>query len=174
MARELSISLKKESNIGCCTVLDESSSDCVSVKVDLKDPQSCQEFTSVIGSELLFWLEQEQSIAESDPPTDQKNADEWANAEMVDVTVYCDSSGLFSEEECEQDNLCELAFPLVLLREYYDQNRQAYENEQIAHLKCRPEECSFEAWLEDAYTADSTDALCDYARQRQFYPKRQK
>ena len=84
---------------------------------------------------------------------------EWNGAEMVEVTIYCDTTGYFSEAECVSDNLCEMKFPRQIVKDYFMQQRG------------ESSEGDFDKWLNDECTADETDGLFDYAKQRGFTPR---
>ena len=71
------------------------------------------------------------------------------------MTVYCDSTGLFSEEECNSDNLTEMVFPDEIVRKWFDKNiKEEYKNEYP--------DLTFEYWVNELYTADETDGLYDF------------
>ena len=38
------------------------------------------------------------------------------NETLIPVCVYCDSTGLFSETECERENLTDMYFPVCTRR----------------------------------------------------------
>ena len=82
--------------------------------------------------------------------------DQESSPKMIDITVYADTTGLFTEEEIEKENLAYLSFPLEIV--------QAYAS------KINPE-LTFEQWLND-YTADWTEGLYDFAKQQGFKAKR--
>ena len=71
---------------------------------------------------------------------------------MIDISVYADSTGLFTNEEIETENLAHLSFPLGIVQSYA--------------LRTKPE-ISFKQWLDD-YTADWTTDLYDFAKQQGF------
>ena len=76
---------------------------------------------------------------------------------LIEVTLYCDTTGLFIEDECDSENLTEMLFPEWLVRKWYEEtaDKEAYR--------------SFGDWLEN-YTADDTDGLYDYALALGFTP----
>ena len=71
----------------------------------------------------------------------------------IPVCVFCDTTPLYTEEECDRDNLCSLQFPEHIEREWYG------------------ESTGFEDWLEE-YTADETVGLYDFAKQYGFKAER--
>lgn len=79
--------------------------------------------------------------------------------ETVDVTVYCDSTDLFTEEECEKENLCELTFPRYIVESYA--------------RRYMPESMDLDNWLEE-YTADEAEDLYWYAVRLGYKAKRYK
>ena len=62
----------------------------------------------------------------------------------INITVYASSTGLFAEEECDTENLTEIAVDELLLKRWVDEN--------IYRFK------SYAEFL-DTYTADDTDRL---------------
>lgn len=91
---------------------------------------------------------------------------EKKNEKLIPVCIYCDSTGLFSEEECWSENLTDMMFPEWIVREWYKEN----EKECIEDCKAEHETPCFENWIKNSYTADSTDGLYDFAVQKGFDP----
>ena len=85
---------------------------------------------------------------------------------LIPVTIYCDSTGLFSETECNTDNLTDMLFPEWIVNEWYK------ENERVFAFKC--EAAGYEAnaynWYTEVYTADDTDGLYDFAVEKGYDP----
>ena len=71
----------------------------------------------------------------------------------IPVCVFRDTTPLYTEEECNRDNLCSLQFPEYIVREWYG------------------ERTGFKDWLE-GYTADETVGLYDFATQYGFRAER--
>lgn len=89
------------------------------------------------------------------------------NAErLIPVTIYCDSTGLFSEEECNTNNLTDMLFPGWIVNEWYK------ENEKVFAFKCEAEgyEANVYNWYTEVYTADDTDGLYDFAVEKGYDP----
>ena len=93
--------------------------------------------------------------------------------QMVAVCVYCDTTGLYTEEEYEIENLTELDFPLSLLREYYESNRKEFVEEIVDELGIPDETATFDLWRKEVYTADSTINFYDFCAERGFYAQRE-
>ena len=91
---------------------------------------------------------------------------EKKNEKLIPVCIYCDSTGLFSEEEYCAENLTDMMFPEWIVREWYKEN----EKECIKDCEAEHEEPCFENWINNSYTADSTDGLYDFAVQKGFDP----
>lgn len=91
---------------------------------------------------------------------------EKKNEKLIPVCIYCDSTGLFSEEECCSENLTDMMFPEWIVREWYKENEKAC----IEDCKAEHEEPCFENWINNSYTADGTDGLYDFAVQKGFDP----
>ena len=88
------------------------------------------------------------------------------NEKLIPVCIYCDSTGLFSEEECCSENLTDMMFPEWIIREWYKENEKAC----IKDCEAEHEEPCFENWINNSYTADSTDGLYNFAVQKGFDP----
>jgi len=88
------------------------------------------------------------------------------NAKLIPVTIYCDSTGLFSEEECNTDNLTDMLFPGWIVEAWYK------ENEIVFASECEAE--GYEAnpynWYTEVYTANDTDGLYDFAVEKGYDP----
>ena len=76
------------------------------------------------------------------------------------MTIYCDSTGLFSESECNVDNLTEMIFPEEIVRKWFDDQQ---EKEYIWTGY------EFENWMNE-YTADDTDGLYEFAIKNGYKP----
>ena len=79
-------------------------------------------------------------------------------ANKIEVTVYRDSTGLFSENEFGVDNMCEMMFDEAVVEEWFEENVSPYVD------------YGFEVWYLDEYTCDDTDGLYDFAVSRGDHP----
>lgn len=69
----------------------------------------------------------------------------------IEVTIYCDTTGLFSEAECNRDNMCDMMFEESIVEQWFE--------EKISpHV-----DYGFEQWFTEEYTCDDTDGLYSYA-----------
>lgn len=96
------------------------------------------------------------------------------NEELLSVCLYCDQTGLFSEWECEQDNLCDMYFPPEVLKEWYLQNEDLISSVQAEVTKEIFQEMGDSAWkywLDYVSTADDTDGLFQFAMDRGVIPR---
>lgn len=75
---------------------------------------------------------------------------------LIDMIVYCDTTDLYSEEECVIENLTHLEFPEILLQNYMD-----YDSDE-----------EFWRWYHDESTADDTEGLYEYCKARGFKAQR--
>lgn len=76
----------------------------------------------------------------------------------LEVTIYCDSTGLFSESECNADNMCDMMFDEAVVEEWFE--------EKISpHV-----DYGFEVWYLEEYTCDDTDGMYDYAVAKGDHP----
>lgn len=73
------------------------------------------------------------------------------------VCIYCDSTGQFSERECEKDNLVDIDFPDHIVHAWYKYHTST--------------EKTYDAWL-DTFIADDVDGLYDFAKKHGFEWKR--
>lgn len=76
-------------------------------------------------------------------------------SKKIEVDVYCDSTGLFSEHECDIDNGCCMLFDEEIVRLWFVQNEF---------------EGSYKTWLSDEYTCDDTDGLYHFAVEHGCHP----
>lgn len=78
----------------------------------------------------------------------------------IEVSIYCDSTGLFSEAECNADNVCDMMFDREIVEEFF-------------HTFVKPDygwDITFDQWYEDEYTCDGTDGLYGYAVDKGDHP----
>ena len=80
---------------------------------------------------------------------------------MMLVTVYCDSTGLYTEAECDMDNMTEMWFPIELVRKYMKDNWDVTDDYEFWH------------WFVEESTADEVSELYNYALDRGFQAKRE-
>lgn len=90
--------------------------------------------------------------------------------EMISICVYKDTTGLFADYEMV-DNLIDIEFPEWIVRKWYEENKGNNDEETAHELNKLIEECTFEDWIKEVYTADGTDGLCDFAIENGFTPK---
>lgn len=83
------------------------------------------------------------------------------------VTIYKDTTDLFTQEEISIDNIAELEFPDEIVRKYFD----TYILDSFRTDENISGDAFFEDWLEE-YTADDTIDLVDYARAKGFEVER--
>lgn len=74
--------------------------------------------------------------------------------ETMIVDVYCDTTGLYTEDEMNMGNMAGLEFPTEIVREYF--------NEQYSEM-------SFDFWYKEYYTCDDTEELYAFATERGYY-----
>lgn len=91
---------------------------------------------------------------------------EKKNEKLIPVCIYCDSTGLFSEEEYWSENLTDMMFPEWIVREWYKKNEKDF----IAECEAEGYEANPYNWYTEVYTADDTDGLYDFAVQKGFDP----
>lgn len=84
------------------------------------------------------------------------------------VMLYCDSTGLFSKTECDNNNLTEMLFPEWILQEWYKKNEKDFIKECERNSPNVP---CFRTWITEVYTADDTDGLYDFSVQNGYEPR---
>ena len=92
------------------------------------------------------------------------------NEKMVWVTIYLDSTGWVEWDDIV-DNLIEVEFPERLVRQWYIDNKEKFDEETRHDLG---DDCKvgFETWLRSVYIADDTDGLFEYAIEHGFIPEK--
>ncbi len=91
--------------------------------------------------------------------TNDQGTGQWKIIELpiqkpqyVGITVFKDTTGLYTDEECNDDNLTTLDFPIYLVEEY---------------AKTVKPELTYKEFL-DQYCADWTEGLVDFAKKHGF------
>lgn len=82
---------------------------------------------------------------------------------LIPVCVYADTTGLYTDEECDFDNLCYIDFPEDIVLDWFIQGKI---NDNIDR------DLDFWTWYNDEYTADDTDGLYLFAEAFGFHGKR--
>jgi len=101
----------------------------------------------------------------------------WDDVEkMLPVGIWKDTTGQYSDEECDEDNMVTIPVPQDLLWQWYMENAE-FDREQCADQE--PEggwaEITIEdmlRWLWEEYTLDETDGLYYWLAQHNYYWKR--
>ena len=75
------------------------------------------------------------------------------------MAVYCDTTGLYTEDEMDFDNICYIQFPEQIIHDWFLQS----EDSMIY---------SYEGWLCN-YDCDGTDGLYSFALDRGFVGRRE-
>lgn len=88
---------------------------------------------------------------------------------LIPVCIYCDSTGLYTPEECEYDNLTDLDFPEWIVRKWFDENIAP---SFLETTETGSKRITFDEWYENLYTADDTDGLYDFSYHHGFAAKR--
>ena len=90
--------------------------------------------------------------------------------DMIFVCIYADTTGLFTNDQCDEDNMCNVAFPVEILRKWYEVHTEiAWET--AADLKKPINEVTFEDWLNHTIWADDTDGLWQFSIDNGYMPK---
>ena len=82
------------------------------------------------------------------------------------MCVYADTTGLYTEEECEECNLAYLLFPRDIVKAFFD--------EEVDYIIGQDGLVGFDQWLKEYYIAEELIDLCEFARGRGFDPIRYK
>ena len=88
------------------------------------------------------------------------------------MTVYADTTDIFTEEEIEETdcNLVDLDIPENIVMAYYEQHKEDCDAETNSDIGVPLDQCTFEQWQEEVYTADSVIGLYDFAIEHGFTP----
>ena len=78
---------------------------------------------------------------------------------MVNMCIYCDNTPWYTEEEMNYSNLCDLDFPRKLVQEFYISKGESI--------------MTFVQWLTEECTADDTDGLWQFCKDRGFIAVRE-
>ena len=88
----------------------------------------------------------------------------------IEIGMYADQTGLYTEDELAWDNWCELEIPEWIVRQWYEANDLA--KETADELGIPIEEATFERWLNEVSNGDDTDGLYLYSIANGYTPKR--
>lgn len=84
------------------------------------------------------------------------------------IGMYADQTGLFTEEELNFDNWCEVDIPEEILRKWYTENNLA---EGTAYELRKPiEDVTFEDWFYEVSQGDDTDGLYRFSVENGYVP----
>ena len=87
----------------------------------------------------------------------------------VNVGMYADQTGLYSESELSFNNWTEMEIPEWIVRKWYVENDLA---DETAHeLNIPLSEATFEKWLNEVSWGDDTDGLYDFSIENGYTPK---
>ena len=92
------------------------------------------------------------------------------NEKMVWVCIYLDSTG-WAEWDDIIDNVIEVEFPERLIRQWYEDNKEEFDEETKYELG-KYSEVGFNIWFSSVYTADDTDGFFEYAVKHGFTPEK--
>lgn len=79
----------------------------------------------------------------------------------VNVGMYADQTGLFTESELNFDNFVCLDIQEWIVRKWYEENDLAEETASTLHIPL--EEATFERWLDEVSYGEDTDGLFNFA-----------
>lgn len=88
--------------------------------------------------------------------------------ETLLVELYKDSTGLFSEEECNQNNWWAVEMPTWLVKKWYEKNETVFKEQTAYELKKDINDCTFEDWFFKVYILDDMDGIWDFAKENGF------
>ena len=85
------------------------------------------------------------------------------------ISVYKDTTGLFTEEEILEDNIADLEFPKEIVKRYFmEKCLEDFRGDNNAVS----DEGLYQEWL-DEYTCDDTEELVLFAKENGFEVKRE-
>ena len=88
---------------------------------------------------------------------------------LIEIGIYADQTGLFSESELNRDNWCEIYIPENILRKWYETNDLAKGTAE--ELRIPMEEATLERWVNEVSSGDDTDGLYDFCITNGYTPK---
>lgn len=92
------------------------------------------------------------------------------NKNLLNVCLYADTTGLFSESECDRNNLVDLLFPEWLVAKWYFMNERSLRSETSYELHKPIEECTFADWYEEVSHADDCEWFYNFAMKEKVLP----
>lgn len=92
--------------------------------------------------------------------------------EMVLVDVYADTTGQYTETECNVDNICTIELPRRIVYGFYMAHETHFVSETMVELSIPKAECTFDKWLRGVYTCEDTDGLFQYAMMNGYHWQR--
>lgn len=94
---------------------------------------------------------------------------EKTSEEMILVDVYADTTGQYTQEECDWDNICTIDIPRLIVYGYYKEHEAEFVAETMNELSIPRAECTFDNWYHSVYTCCDTDNLFQYAVVRGYH-----
>ncbi len=86
---------------------------------------------------------------------------------MIVIDIYADTTGQYSEDECQYCNCASVQIPERIVRQWYEEN---FGKEEKLYFCGDEFENTFETWLKEVYTCDDTDGLYDFSVSHGFTP----
>ena len=91
------------------------------------------------------------------------------NKDLINVCIYADTTGLFTEEECEDANLMDVYFPEYILRKWYETHSELAE-ETADDLHKPLSETTYDDWSDHTVWAGDTDGLWQFSIENGYTP----
>ena len=88
---------------------------------------------------------------------------------MINIGMYADQTGLFSNRELDEDNWEVFEIPEWIVRKWFEDNLLA--NETAQELDIPIEEATFERWLHEVSYGDDTDGLYWFSIEHGYIPE---
>lgn len=88
---------------------------------------------------------------------------------LIEIGIYADQTGLFSESELADDNWTEIEVPEEIACKWYEVNGLA--KVTADELKIPIEEATFEKWLNEVSWGGDTDGIYDFSIANGYTPK---
>ena len=90
--------------------------------------------------------------------------DEMGNKrnETLFVDVYASDTGLFTEDECNYDNIVLLEVPRWIVEEWYKVYEKEFKEETIHELGITEDKATFDKWFYEVYICDDFDGFYDF------------
>lgn len=90
--------------------------------------------------------------------------------EAMIVTVYADDTGLFTEEECNFNNMVDLVVPGWVVKEWYEKHIDDLKTDTMTELGVSEEDATFDRWVNEVCTCDDFLGFYSFCKKMGIVP----